>query len=78
LFGRYVEEKRDTSLRWRGSSNQEIIFHNHLYEDEYRAGGECQEVEIHIDQDGTITMIGYPDEAFYNEVLECRTGLTKS
>jgi anaerobic ribonucleoside-triphosphate reductase activating protein len=78
VMGRYVEELRNTSLRWRGSSNQKIVFHNQKYEEDYLRGGERQEVEVHFDADGTITIIGYPDEAFYNEVLECRTNSTRN
>lgn len=54
--GRYKEEQRDITLRWRGSSNQPIIT---------TIGGEIEdrnEVEIHIDEDGKIVCMGYPTE----------------
>ena len=31
ILGRYVQAKRDTSLRWRGSSNQKVMFTSDRY-----------------------------------------------
>ncbi len=54
--GRYREELRDISLRWRGSRNQPILSAD-IKELEDR-----NEVEIHIDEGGKITCMGYPTE----------------
>lgn len=54
--GRYKEEQRDITLRWRGSSNQPII--SSIID----GIEDCNEVEIHIDEDGKIVCMGYPTE----------------
>ena len=54
--GRYKEDQRDITLRWRGSKNQQII--SNIPEEIV----EQNEVEIHIDEDGKITCLGYPTE----------------
>ena len=59
ILGRYVAALRDTSLRWRGSSNQEVRLASEAY-----AGLEIEEVnevEISIAPDGNISMTGYPN-----------------
>ena len=63
IGGRYVESLRDPGLRWRGSTNQNIISPTGRYNpDEFE---EWEEVEIIIDHDsGQITITGYPDEDF--------------
>ena len=61
VSGRYVESLRDTSLRWRGSSNQKIHFPrstNELINTE-----NLTEVEIQIDSFGGLSVYGYPDES---------------
>jgi anaerobic ribonucleoside-triphosphate reductase activating protein len=60
ITGRYIQEKRDTSLRWRGSTNQIVhtqseFYNNLLFE-------ERNEVEFVISEDGIVSMFGYPDE----------------
>jgi anaerobic ribonucleoside-triphosphate reductase activating protein len=59
ITGRYVQELRNTNLRWRGSSNQII----HLNSDRYADLDidEHNEVEIEIDHDtGLVQVLGYP------------------
>jgi anaerobic ribonucleoside-triphosphate reductase activating protein len=61
ILGRYIAALRDTSMRWRGSSNQEVRLVSEAY-----AGleiEEANEVEITITVDGRISMVGYPNAA---------------
>ena len=68
VLGRYVEELRDTTLRWRGSSNQSLHFPSNRYADmEFE---EQNEVEVRLDEDGTIQIIGYPDIDFVSEFMD--------
>lgn len=55
--GRYVKEKRDTGLIWRGSSNQPLIIQAERPEID-----ESNQVEIIIDDTGAVTCLGYPSE----------------
>jgi len=58
ILGRYVSSLRDTALRWRGSSNQVIKMVSDAYQ-----GLEIEErneVEVIIDKDGSLTLLGYP------------------
>jgi anaerobic ribonucleoside-triphosphate reductase activating protein len=59
VTGRYIQNKRDTSLRWRGSTNQIVHHPSGLYSnlniEEYN------EVEFVINEDGAVSMFGYPD-----------------
>lgn len=67
VSGRYVQEKRNTGLLWRGSSNQEVTFLSDRY-----ANYEVQEqnqVEIEIDEFGRETILGFPDEKLINAIL---------
>lgn len=59
IAGRYDHSLRNTSLRWRGSENQEVLF----LTDKYDSGiiQECNQVEIHIDEFGGVVTLGYPD-----------------
>jgi len=57
IAGRYVESKRDTFLRWRGSSNQIIEFPTGHYSDANLL--EVREVEMHI-SGGNAQIYGYP------------------
>ena len=64
IMGRYVSSMRDTTLRWRGSSNQEIKILSEAYKDIEIE--EREEVEITIDRNGTISMAGYPQKWLIN------------
>jgi anaerobic ribonucleoside-triphosphate reductase activating protein len=73
IQGRYVEEKRDLGLLWRGSTNQIIESPTGYYDVEQFE--EAQEVEIHIDHDsGQVTVTGYPDA----DIIEMVEGLSNS
>ena len=67
ILGRYVQAKRDTSLRWRGSSNQKVMFTSDRYA--HLEIQEANEVEVHLQQDGTLRIIGYPDQEIVNNLL---------
>jgi len=69
ILGRYRQELRDTSLRWRGSSNQVIESPTGRFEvlDDHDG---FQEVEMHIDKHGTFRMVGYPDEELIEALLD--------
>lgn len=65
--GRYVQEKRNIYLEWRGSENQKIYFLSEKY-----AGYENQDanyIEITIDENGKQTILGYPEEELLEEML---------
>ena len=51
VLGRYVQELRNTNLRWRGSSNQVVEFLTDRYS-EADMNGEASEYEVHIHADG--------------------------
>ncbi len=55
--GRYIDSLRDTNLRWRGSSNQKVVF-NH----DPKPIEERNEVEIIIREDGSVSCMGYPSK----------------
>ena len=67
ITGRFVLEFRDINLRWRGSSNQEV----HFLTDIYKANDydECNQVEIHISEYGSIDILGYPSKELCLEVI---------
>jgi len=70
ICGRYQEDKRSIYLRWRGSSNQQIIINNKKFENRIDMFNEqVNEVEIHFDDCGNIKILGYPDTIIKNEVL---------
>ena len=60
ITGRYIQEKRDTSLRWRGSTNQIVHYPSELYTN--LKIEERNEVEFVINEEGGVSMFGYPDE----------------
>jgi len=68
ILGRYIEEERDTTLRWRGSSNQKITSPTGMFDESSIEDGE-NEVSVHIDSKGEITVIGYPDMETMLEVI---------
>ena len=64
IFGRYIESLRDVFLKMRGSRNQTILINNKNYQEHFIE--EANEVEININEDGSIIVYGYPTE----ELLE--------
>ena len=77
IQGRYVEEKRDLGLLWRGSTNQILESPTKRYDvSNFR---EAQEVEIQIDHDtGQVTVTGYPDAQILEMVEELSTSKLSS
>ncbi len=67
VTGRYVQELRDTSLRWRGSQNQQVHFISDVYEETVLI--EQTEVEFHVLPTGEIQIVGYA-EAELSRLLE--------
>ena len=59
VTGRFVHKYRDTSLRWRGSSNQQVHFISDVYDNSVLQ--EQTEVECHILPNGEIRMVGYAE-----------------
>jgi anaerobic ribonucleoside-triphosphate reductase activating protein len=59
VTGRYIESQRNVVLRWRGSTNQVL----HCPTGRYSLSelNEQNEVEIVVNEDGTIELYGYPD-----------------
>jgi anaerobic ribonucleoside-triphosphate reductase activating protein len=68
ITGRYEETKRTLRHQWIGSTNQEI----HFLSDRYKRYSlkNMNYTEVSIDEDGSITVLGFPDEsiAFFNLV----------
>jgi len=64
VTGRYIQELRDTTLRWRGSRNQQVHFISDLYDDSVLK--EQTEVECHILPSGEIRMVGYAEPELSN------------
>ncbi|MDA7846093.1 radical SAM protein [Euryarchaeota archaeon] len=62
ILGRYIEHLRDTSLRWRGSSNQVVRYPT----ERHRSVSSIEEnnVEIHMDENGKLKILGYPEKEF--------------
>ena len=67
VTGRYIESERNTELRWRGSSDQTVEFEQTDKEFEFIEGND---VQITIGEDGSLTILGYPDEALLNDLLD--------
>ena len=68
VIGRYVQSYRDTTKKWIGSSNQEIL---------YPKGSRCpretlegEQVEIVIEESGSIRVLGFPDPGFVSDILQ--------
>ncbi len=59
ITGRYEQEKRDTTLRWRGSLNQQVHFISGRYNQSVLE--ERTEVECHILPNGNLTIVGYAE-----------------
>ena len=64
VTGRFVQTRRNTNLRWRGSENQRLLIKNPKYK--YMEITEQNEVEIHLDTSGGIRVVGYGE----SELLE--------
>ena len=67
ITGRYEQEKRDTTLRWRGSLNQQVHFISGRYNQSVLE--EQTEVECHILPNGNLTIVGYAEPEFLNGLL---------
>jgi len=68
VAGRYVDSKRNTHLRWRGSENQTVEFRTERYKEfEFVEGND---VQITIEEDGSLTILGYPDDALLQDLLD--------
>ncbi len=68
VAGRYIESERNTQLRWRGSSNQTVEFRTDRYKDfEFLEGND---VQITIEENGSLTILGYPDDALLQDLLD--------
>lgn len=59
IYGRYIEELRDTSLLLRGSSNQKILVQDTSLKEFY--ANECRQVEVEITED-SIKYLGFPED----------------
>lgn len=64
VTGRYVQELRDTTLRWRGSQNQQVHFVSDLYDKSVLQ--EQTEVECHISPTGELQIVGYAETELSN------------
>lgn len=60
VTGRFVQELRDTTLRWRGSQNQQVHFISNAYDESVLQ--EQTEIECHILPNGEIRMVGYAEK----------------
>lgn len=69
IYGRYLEEERTTSLKWRGSKNQKIVFNNKEYKLRFELLETEDEIEIHMDETGKIKILGHPIENVKKEVF---------
>lgn len=68
ILGRYVERLRDTTLRWRGSSNQIVRYPTERHRSELRR--EEHSVEIHMDENGRLRILGYPEKELVNRLID--------
>ncbi|MDW7776157.1 MAG: 4Fe-4S single cluster domain-containing protein [Methanosarcinales archaeon] len=66
IAGRYREEERDLFLRWRGSRNQLLLIQTNRYCDLEILDG-INEIEIKIDEFGSVTLLGYPTDCILPE-----------
>lgn len=64
--GRYVQEERDIALRWRGSKNQKVLFLSEHYKN--YPFQEQNGVEIFIQEDGSLSIFGYPDDKLLSKI----------
>jgi len=68
VTGRFVQELRDTTLRWRGSRNQQVHFISDAYDESVLQ--EQTEVECHILPSGEIRMVGYAEPELIQIITE--------
>jgi anaerobic ribonucleoside-triphosphate reductase activating protein len=68
ILGRYVDRLRDTTLRWRGSSNQSVRYPTERHRSELRR--EEHSVEIHMDENGRLKILGYPEKELVNRLID--------
>jgi anaerobic ribonucleoside-triphosphate reductase activating protein len=59
ITGRYEEENRTLNHQWIGSTNQKIHFLTDTYKDFQKT--DANYIEISIEQNGTVTMLGFPE-----------------
>lgn len=64
VAGRYDRARRATGLPWRGSTNQEVHFLSPRYRPD--ALQDAPEFELHLFNDGTTILTGFPPEAFHD------------
>lgn len=57
VSGRYVENLRSPYLKWRGSSNQVIVYNTKETTDLFYEQNEC---EVFIKEDGSVIITGFP------------------
>lgn len=70
VSGRYVETLRSVYLKWKGSENQKIIFNSGVYREYESIVDEHEnDIEIHIDETGEITIAGYPEPDDIEEII---------
>lgn len=60
VTGRYDAVRRDLSLGWRGSTNQQVHFVTDRYSPADEPGTSI--CELHIDATGALTITGFPDD----------------
>jgi len=61
ISGRYQDDERDLFLRWRGSRNQSLLVQTERYADLKIEDG-LNEIEITIDEFGSVILLGYPQD----------------
>ena len=68
VVGRYEQSRRDSSLRWRGSSNQRVLLVSDRYQD--LVIEEANEVEVHMHEDGSLEVVGYPTGELLRDLMD--------
>lgn len=70
ICGRYQQGQRSLSLQWRGSANQKILAPKDGRMVEVPPQDGATEVEVRMSEEGVISVMGFPDQDFLNEVLQ--------
>jgi anaerobic ribonucleoside-triphosphate reductase activating protein len=65
ITGRYDQAKRTLDHQWIGSTNQEIHFLSGRYQ-QFQVDN-ANYVEITFEESGSLTILGFPDDAFRDE-----------